>query len=156
MATLARAPLDMLEAGFKFLPVPGYTWLRRPETGLYMVRGRVGGSGNRFNLGEVSVTRCVLRLHEHHVGIGYVLGRSHRHAELTALADAMLQSEAHRKAVRNILLAPIQRHLDDERRRMARKVAATRVDFLTVARESSALATDPAAEGGGTHVGDAA
>jgi alpha-D-ribose 1-methylphosphonate 5-triphosphate synthase subunit PhnG len=136
IALLARAPLEIMEAGFKFLSAPAYTWLRAPETGLYMVRARIGGSGNRFNLGEVTVTRCVLRVSEGPCGIGYVLGRSNRHAELMALADAMLQSRSQYAAVRRILLAPIEQYLGEIRRRMARKAEATRVEFLTLAREA--------------------
>ncbi|MGI9568832.1 MAG: phosphonate C-P lyase system protein PhnG, partial [Desulfobulbia bacterium] len=35
--------------------------VRKPETGLVMVRGRAGGTGNPFNLGEATVTRCSVR-----------------------------------------------------------------------------------------------
>ncbi len=58
---LSRAPLEMLEAALAALAGPHPQWLRRPETGLVMVQGRIGGSGAHFNLGEVTVTRCVLR-----------------------------------------------------------------------------------------------
>jgi alpha-D-ribose 1-methylphosphonate 5-triphosphate synthase subunit PhnG len=157
IALLARAPLEILEAGFKFLPAPAYSWLRAPETGLYMVRGRVGGSGNRFNLGEVTVTRCVVRLSEGVCGIGYVLGRSNRHAELMALADALLQSQSHCAAVRRILLAPIEQHLAEIRRRVARKAEATRVEFLTLARETAASSSmGPFSSEAGAHGGGAA
>src|SRR5690606_17370402 len=129
---------DMLEGAFKGIRVPALTWLRRPESGLYMIRARVGGSGNRFNLGEVTVTRCVVRLAAGTVGVGYVLGRSHRHAELGAIADAMLQSSEHRIAVRRLVVAPIQAYLNDQQARMTRKAQSTRVEFLTVAREAGA------------------
>jgi alpha-D-ribose 1-methylphosphonate 5-triphosphate synthase subunit PhnG len=137
LAVLARAPLDMLEGAFTFLHVPEYRWLRHPETGIYMIRARIGGSGNRFNMGEVTVTRCVLRLSEGPTGLGYVLGRSHRHAELCALADAMLQGGLQRNLVHNGVIAPVKRYLDDQRSRMARKAQSTRVEFLTVAREAA-------------------
>jgi alpha-D-ribose 1-methylphosphonate 5-triphosphate synthase subunit PhnG len=157
IALLARAPLEMLEAGFKFLPAPAYSWLRAPETGLYMVRGRIAGSGNRFNLGEVTVTRCVLRVAEGPCGIGYVLGGSNRHAELMALADAMLQSQAQCAAVHRILLGPIEQHLAEMRRRVARKTEATRVEFLTLAREGAASSSvGPFPGEAGAHVGGAA
>ena len=64
MALLARAPIAMLEQALgahgQLTPI----WLRRPETGLMMVEARTGGTGQRFNLGEVTVTRCALRLPE--------------------------------------------------------------------------------------------
>ncbi|MGE4112413.1 MAG: phosphonate C-P lyase system protein PhnG, partial [Burkholderiales bacterium] len=88
---LARAPAAMLEAGLAAVPGQPHTWLRRPETGLFMVQGRVGGTGNRFNLGEVTVTRCALRLPGGTCGVAYIQGRSHNRAEMAALADALLQ-----------------------------------------------------------------
>ncbi len=136
MALLARAPVAALEAGLQSVAVPAYTWLRRPETGLFMVRGRVGGTGNRFNLGEMTVTRCTLRLANGSSGVAYIHGRSHRHAELAALADALLQSTDTRDSVRRSVLDPIARQLEEGRQNMARKAQSTRVEFFTVARES--------------------
>jgi len=136
MALLARASEDALETGLAALPVPAFKWLRRPETGLYMVRGRVGGTGNAFNLGEMTVTRCTLRLDNGCSGVAYVHGRSHRHAELAALADAMMQSGETAPAVRAGLLEPIGRQIDQARQEMARKAQSTRVEFFTVAREA--------------------
>jgi alpha-D-ribose 1-methylphosphonate 5-triphosphate synthase subunit PhnG len=62
MALLARAPIPVLEAALVPHSVASPRWLRAPETGLMMVQGRAGGTGERFNLGEVTVTRCALRL----------------------------------------------------------------------------------------------
>jgi alpha-D-ribose 1-methylphosphonate 5-triphosphate synthase subunit PhnG len=136
IAILARGPLEMLDAAFRFVQVPRFEFLRRPETGLYMVRARAGGSGNRFNMGEVAVTRCVVRLEDGLNGVGYVLNRSHRHAELCALADAMLRSSVHRDAMRKIVIAPIQGYLEDQRARLAHKAQSTRVEFLTMVRKA--------------------
>ncbi|MGH8773427.1 MAG: phosphonate C-P lyase system protein PhnG, partial [Burkholderiales bacterium] len=62
MGVLAKARLDELEAALASLPEkPAYTWLRPPETGLVMVRARAGGTGAKFNLGEMPVTRCALK-----------------------------------------------------------------------------------------------
>ena len=134
LGLLARAPLPMLEAWAQRQPQRGFTWLRKPETGLAMVRARAGGTGAKFNLGEMTITRCVLRLNGAAEGVAYVQGRSHRKAELAALADALLQG-AEADAVRRELLAPLRARLDAEAARMRRKAHATRVDFFTVARE---------------------
>ena len=101
-----------------------------------MVRGRVGGTGNRFNLGELTVTRCTLRLANGCSGVAYVHGRSHRHAELAALADALLQSPDTVDTVRQRVLDPIERQLQTNKQQMACKAQSTRVDFFTVAREA--------------------
>src|ERR1700753_1636398 len=100
MAVLARTPRVDLEAALtralQEIPAPTYDWLRPPEIGLAMVRGRVGGSGDPFNLGEATVTRATLRLRSSSdaaaaVGVACHLGRDRRRAELAAFADALLQ-----------------------------------------------------------------
>jgi alpha-D-ribose 1-methylphosphonate 5-triphosphate synthase subunit PhnG len=140
MELLARAPLAALESWARGAgeggALPGRIWLRKPETGLAMLRARAGGSGERFNLGEVTLTRCALRIDSGEVGIAYVRGRSPRKAELAALADALLQSATWREAVRRRLIEPIRAQLEAENARARRKAQATRVEFLTLAREA--------------------
>lgn len=140
MELLARAPLATLEDWMRGEgeggSLPGRIWLRKPETGLAMLRARAGGAGERFNLGEVTLTRCTLRLETGEVGVAYVRGRSQRKAELAALADALLQSAAWGAAVRRRLIEPLHARLDAETARDRRKARATRVEFLTLAREA--------------------
>jgi alpha-D-ribose 1-methylphosphonate 5-triphosphate synthase subunit PhnG len=133
MALLAKAPLTLLETWGRNAPCD-FVWLRRPEVGLAMVRARIGGTGDRFNLGELSVTRCALRLHSGEHGVAYVSGRSTRKAELVALADAMLQSADQHAKVEQKLLAAVRDHLIEVQHAAHRKAQATRVDFFTVAR----------------------
>jgi alpha-D-ribose 1-methylphosphonate 5-triphosphate synthase subunit PhnG len=141
MALLARAPLPMLESWARSAgesgSLPARIWLRKPETGLAMLRGRAGGAGERFNLGELTLTRCALRLETGEVGVAYVRGRSQRQAELAALGDALLQSAAWHASVRRRLLEPARAHVDAEAARERHKAQATRVEFLTLAREAA-------------------
>jgi len=115
-------------------------WLRRPETGLMMVQGRVGGTGERFNLGEVTVTRCALRLNttasDAPVGVSYVLGRNHHQAQLAAVADALLQDPAQHATLEANLLTPLRDHLHAKNAARHARAQTTKVDFLTVAREA--------------------
>lgn len=139
MALLARAPLALLEQGLQQQATSAPQWLRRPETGLYMVQGRAGGTGERFNLGEVTVTRCALRMGEEAgaaIGVAYVMGRNHRHAQLAAVADALLQNPAQHEALEAALLQPVRIHLALERSQRAARAETTKVDFFTVAREA--------------------
>jgi alpha-D-ribose 1-methylphosphonate 5-triphosphate synthase subunit PhnG len=136
MGLLARAPRELLEAWAGCAKAPGFTWLRRPESGLAMVRGRVGGSGGKFNLGEMTITRCALRLEGGASGVAYVQGRDHRKAELAALADALLQTKGAAERVRSGLIEPVRAHLEARAASMQRKAQATRVDFFTLAREA--------------------
>lgn len=140
MALLARAPLPLLESALAAEAQAPVRWLRAPETGLMMVQGRAGGTGERFNLGEVTVTRCTLRRCDAAqgptVGVAYVLGRSHRQAQLAALADALLQDPAQHAVLEERLLAPVRAHLAAQAAQRQARAQSTKVDFMTVARES--------------------
>ena len=139
MALLSRAPLPLLEQGLADRAQITPRWLRRPETGLYMVQGRAGGTGHRFNLGELTVTRCALRLGSADtgaVGVAYVMGRSHRHAQLAAVADALLQDPAQHAWLQASVLQPVRQHLAHQQALRAARAQSTRVDLFTVAREA--------------------
>jgi alpha-D-ribose 1-methylphosphonate 5-triphosphate synthase subunit PhnG len=114
--------------------MPAHEDIRRAECGLVMVRGRIGGDGAPFNLGEATVARAAVRLASGEVGFGYVLGRDREKARLAALCDALLQSDRYRAAVERHVLEPIRARLAAERKRSAEQTAATRVDFFTLVR----------------------
>lgn len=135
MALLARSKLQMLEDVWANLDVkPEYAVLRAPETGMVMVRARAGGNGGQFNMGEMTVTRCVVRTQQGHMGHSYIAGRDKRHAMLAAVFDALMQEPARRKHIETQLLSPIRLDLAQDNNAVARKVAATRVDFFTLVR----------------------
>jgi alpha-D-ribose 1-methylphosphonate 5-triphosphate synthase subunit PhnG len=147
MALLARAPETLLEKHLAALSTGDLQWLRPTETGLMMVQGRAGGTGQRFNLGEVSVTRCVLKPDANvtgcrQVGVAYIMGNSHRHAQLAALADALLQEPALHEHWDQLLLRPLSRILSDQAQEKNAQAQATRVEFFTVAREAGSGADD--------------
>jgi alpha-D-ribose 1-methylphosphonate 5-triphosphate synthase subunit PhnG len=137
MELLARADESQLEAWFTAAGLPVFTWLRPPETGLAMVRARAGGTAERFNLGEMTVTRCAVRVRAA-TGVAYVAGRSARHAQLAAVADAMLQAPAERDAIERGLLATLAQAQEERARAQARQAAATRVEFHTLVRGEDA------------------
>lgn len=136
LSVLAKAPEDAVKvaAGEIALPENGQ-WLRRPETGAVMTRGRMGGSGAPFNMGEMTVTRAAVRLADGTVGMGYTAGRSHRKAELIALLDAVLQQQPDQA---DRVLAPIEAALAAKRDEASRKAAATKVEFFTLVRGENA------------------
>lgn len=134
MAVLARATQGEIDALLQPAgPLPPHEVLKAPETGTVMVEGRAGGAGRRFNLGEATVTRCVVRLDGGAMGFSYALGRDARKARLAAIADAMLQKEAAAGPLRSgvAVLAERQRAA---RELASRKAAATKVDFFTLVR----------------------
>lgn len=108
-------------------------WLRPPEIGAVMVRGRIGGTGAPFNLGEMTVTRASLRLASGEVGHGYVQGRSRPAAGAAALVDALMQTPA-AAAVRAAVLDPLVREAGERAQSRAAKAAATKVEFFTLVR----------------------
>jgi alpha-D-ribose 1-methylphosphonate 5-triphosphate synthase subunit PhnG len=133
---LARADRDTLEAALAALPAPpAWRRLKQPETGLAMVRARAGGVGQRFNLGEMTVSRCVVALDGNAaMGVGYVQGRDRRRAELVAVFDALSQDAAGAAQIEQMLIAPVERKLAEQRAAREAKVAATKVDFFTLVR----------------------
>lgn len=135
MGLFARSDIDFLERSWAALSTkPNYQFLRRPESGLVMVRGRAGGTGQPFNMGEMTVTRCTIRLADGPVGHGYVAGRDRRHAELAALFDALMQDERTGGDLEVSLVCPIEEKIAAKRRQNAAKTAATKVDFFTLVR----------------------
>ncbi|PWS36315.1 phosphonate C-P lyase system protein PhnG [Falsiroseomonas bella] len=133
MGVLARASATEIEGRLaRLAPLPAHARLRGPETGLVMVRGRAGGDGAPFNLGEMTVTRCTVRLADGRVGHAYVAGRDARQAELAALVDALMLDEAAREAVEEAVIAPLAAAQRSTREAEARKAAATRVNFFTM------------------------
>lgn len=131
MATLAKAPPARLAALYPALA--DHDLLRAPEIGTVMVRGRIGGSGAPFNLGEMTVTRCSVKLAGGEIGHACVQGRDKSHALRAAVLDALLQADAAEAIAANVL-APLQSEAEARRLVRAEKAAATRVEFFTMMR----------------------
>ncbi len=138
LSTLAKAPAKDVVAAWNALSErPDYRALRASEIGMVLVRGRMGGGGGAFNLGEMTVTRAAVRLESGETGIAYVAGRDRRHAELAAAVDAMMQSSHWRPAVEGAVVERLSREQAERRDLAARKAAATKVDFYTMVRDRS-------------------
>ena len=134
MSLLAKAPeADLMALWDAWGRAPGFDWLRPPEAGGVMVRGRLGGTGAPFNLGEMTVTRCSLSLEDGTVGHAYVQGRSKAKAEAAALIDALMQT-GEAADVQGRILAPLGNLMAERAEARAAKAAATKVDFFTMVR----------------------
>jgi alpha-D-ribose 1-methylphosphonate 5-triphosphate synthase subunit PhnG len=134
MAVLAHADATEIAGRLDAIALPAHENLREPENGLVMVRGRIGGDGAPFNLGEATVSRAAVRLATGEVGFGYTLGRNRQKAQMIALCDALIQTPDHAGAVETHVLAPLRAAIASERSRKAAETAATRVDFYTLVR----------------------
>lgn len=134
MSVLAKAPAGRVPALLdQAVARPEAVWLRPPEVGTVMVRGRASATGAPFNLGEMTVTRCALRLGCGAVGHAYIQGRSKADAEAAALVDALMQTDQ-ADALRAQVLVPLETERDAARSQRAAKAAATKVDFFTMVR----------------------
>ncbi len=132
MGLLARSRPERL-AGLMPADLPGYTVLRPAEIGAVMVRGRIGAVGAPFNLGEMTVARCSLRLDSGEVGHAHVQGRDRDHALRAALVDALMQGDRAAE-LRARVLAPLEAEEADARTARAARAAATKVEFFTLVR----------------------
>ena len=135
LAVLSRATLEQLE---RLIPSkdswPHLHQVRPPEIGMVMLRGRVGGTGNPFNLGEASVVRCAVRLGDGPLGVSYALGRDKRQAELAALVDALLQDPAQYDDVHRTVIAPLAQMQAQARDAKQGAAAGSKVEFFTLVR----------------------
>ncbi len=135
MGVLARAPGEDLrrlwrDAGFEVEARA----LRGPETGQVTLRGRMGGAGAAFNIGEATVTRASIRLASGEVGHAYALGRDCEKVRIAAIVDALWQDAERREAVEERIVGPLAAALDEADARREAETAATRVDFFTMVR----------------------
>ena len=134
MAVLAHSDAAEISGRLEAISLPAHENLREPENGLVMMRGRIGGDGAPFNLGEATVSRAAVRLATGEVGFGYTLGRDGAKARMIALCDAMVQSDQFAETIETQVLAPLRAAMIAERNRKAAETAATRVDFYTLVR----------------------
>ena len=134
MAVLAHSDAADIACRLDLIALPAHENIREPENGLVMVRGRIGGDGAPFNLGEATVSRAAVRLSTGEVGFGYALGRDLQKARMIALCDALIQTDDHADAVEARMVAPLRARMISERNRKAAETAATRVDFYTLVR----------------------
>ncbi|MEJ8571959.1 phosphonate C-P lyase system protein PhnG [Microbaculum marinum] len=135
MSALAAADGKFLADAWETLATkPDWSWLRRPESGLVMVRGRIGGAGSPFNLGEVTVTRCAVSIDSGEAGFSWIMGRDAAKARLAALFDAMWQAPERRDEIEARVVGPALAAQAAADRTAAEETAATRVDFFTMVR----------------------
>lgn len=136
MRVLAKAlPSELAQASAAVGKMPRTAFVRPPETGLALLRGRIGGRGAPFNFGEATVTRCVVRIADDEtgpMGFGYVMGRDKSRAEQAALFDALLQrgNAAVARQIDRLEAAQIARAAAQ-----SAQAATSKVDFFTLVRE---------------------
>ena len=135
MGAVACMPAGLLARCYAaFDAAPPAVPVRGPEVGLVMLRGRAGGGGASFNLGEASVVRATVKLRSGEVGHAVVLGRDAGHARMAAHLDALWQRPDWRGRVDEAVVAPALAAAAAETAVRAEETEATRVDFFTMKR----------------------
>ncbi|NTE66138.1 phosphonate C-P lyase system protein PhnG [Agrobacterium tumefaciens] len=131
MATFAKAPLSEIERHWATISPPRFEWVRRPELGMIMLRGRIAKGDAPFNVGEATIARCTVQIESGEIGVAYVLGRSKRHAALAALLDALMQRETRNgtTTVRSIVDA-LNERIREEATRVKNETYSSKVDFF--------------------------
>lgn len=106
----------------------------KPETGMIMVQAKSDGSNARFNLGEVTVSRCVLDVKNKYTGTAWIMGSDLRHAELAALFDGLLQDPDYHDLLASTLMKDLKKKQAAKNRQLAEDASDTRVEFFTLKR----------------------
>lgn len=135
MAACSRATPKELAHGANFLnTIESAQDIRAPETGLVMLRGRIGGDGKPFNFGEATVTRAVVKLSSGEIGLSYLLGRSRGAARHAAVLDAFSQRQSDVDTLEREFVSVVEGRVSAETADKVAKADATRVDFFTLVR----------------------
>jgi alpha-D-ribose 1-methylphosphonate 5-triphosphate synthase subunit PhnG len=142
LRVLARArPAELAQRAAPVLADYRFEMLRAPEAGLVMVRARIGNRGDRFNLGEATVTRCAVR---HRAvdgsvvaGVGHVLGMDEARAERIAQLDALLQRPELRALLQREVVEPLRRSRAERDHDERARTEASRVRFFALQPEAA-------------------
>lgn len=133
LGVLANAAMSDLSAAWAtWENQPQVQMVRGPETGLIMLRGRTGGGGAPFNMGEATVSRASVRIESGEIGHGYCLGRDLEKAKLIAIIDALYQREA--ENIEFAVLRPLRDIAWAADQKQREETAATKVEFFTMVR----------------------
>lgn len=127
-------PTDLVEARERLNADVYYNHIVEPETGLIMVQARADGSDSRFNMGEATVSKCVLEVEERYLGYGMVMGSDLEHAELAALFDGLLQHPDFQDDLKNNLINSLKEKQKQRDESLKKQAADTRVEFFTLKR----------------------
>lgn len=143
LAVLAAASRPALLAAADRFADLNFEDLRAPEVGLAMVRARIANQGDRYNLGEATVTRCAQRFVPAagglvSVGVGYVLGRDPQRALAVARLDALLQQPDRQALLLREVVSPLSAETAARQQAQSRQTASSRVRFYTLDQETAA------------------
>jgi alpha-D-ribose 1-methylphosphonate 5-triphosphate synthase subunit PhnG len=135
LSVLSKSSLDSIVEQWSALGInPAFNFLKTPEVGMVMVRGQAGGDGQTFNVGEMTVTRCVVQLHSKEIGYGYTAGRNIDKSKIIALIDACFQVSIFEKNIEDRIINPLRVSIEEKQEHQKNKIETSTVDFFTMIR----------------------
>ncbi|TVO77862.1 phosphonate C-P lyase system protein PhnG [Sedimenticola selenatireducens] len=135
MSVMAKAPSEkLIELASSFIKSDDFKTIRAPEIGLAQIRGRMGGTGNTFNLGDTTITRCVVQSTAGHYGYAFIRGRDKAHAQCAAKLDALMQQSTLASAIDAQVIEPLQQQWNAQQKHKRSETDATKVKFFTLVR----------------------
>ncbi len=135
LSILAKSALSNIVECWDSVDIdPVFSFLKKPEVGMVMVRAKAGGDGQQFNMGEMTVTRCVIQLDSKEIGYGYTSGRNPKKSKIIAVIDACFQVNTLNKTIENNIISPLENILMEKESKQKNKVDSSKVDFFTMVR----------------------
>ncbi|SIS52864.1 phosphonate C-P lyase system protein PhnG [Neptunomonas antarctica] len=135
MSVMAKSSGELLHnLSDSLIDTAQFETIRAPEVGLTQVRARMGGTGSQFNLGDMTITRCVVRSIAGHYGYSYIAGRNKAHALRAAELDALLQSSNNGSTIRQQVIELLEEQLMREQQQKTAETSTTKVNFFTLVR----------------------
>jgi len=135
IALLAKADPFLLKKAEKQLGKGiEYAYITKPETGMIMVRARADNKKSGFCLGEISVTKCILKIEKKIMGYAMVMGSDHDHAKNAALFDGLLQIPEYSSKLMQTLIPELKKISRNEKKKQAKQNQDTKVEFFTMKR----------------------
>lgn len=135
LSILAKASLVTMRKYWESIGANAtFVFLKKPEVGMAMVRAQAGGGSEDFNMGEMTMTRCVVRLDSEEIGYGFVAGRSKKKSELIAIIDASWQTESLKKIIEEKIIDPLYRLQIYREQKVAEDTKTSKVNFFTMVR----------------------
>ena len=110
-----------------------YKIIYGPNVGSIMIRGRLGGNGDPYNLGEATLTKCVIKLEEGTTGYSYHLGRDKIRAEYAAVLDALMQDKNYYFKLQSMIL-DLKDKINKKENHIINESNSSKVDFFTLVR----------------------
>jgi len=127
-------PTDLESALEKLNHPIEFNHIVKPETGMLMVQAKADGTNSRFNLGEITISKCILEINGQYMGAGWTMGTNLRHAELAALFDGLFQDPLFQETLNQTLIPLLKEKQQAKNDRRLKDAADTKVEFFTLKR----------------------